>query len=249
MNEKPAWPGRRPELRPRARVFSVPRPAAGARSHARFLVAGLVAGVAVLAGAPAAAQSVALTGTMGDRALLVIDGAAPQVVASGETRQGVTLISSGGQTAVVEIRGQRQSLRVGESPVSVAAQNGSGGGRRVVLHAGSGGHFYGTAMLNGMTVPFMVDTGASDVVLGAAQAEQIGLSFRSGQRQMVVTANGLVPAYRVPLDSVRVGEVEIFNVEASVVPAGMPAVLLGNSFLSRFQMKQENDQLLLEKRY
>ena len=66
---------------------------------------------------------------------------------------------------------------------------------------------------------------------------------------MVVTANGYVTSYRVPLNSVRIGDVEVFNVDATVVQAGLPAVLLGNSFLARFQMKQENDQLVLEKRY
>jgi aspartyl protease family protein len=43
--------------------------------------------------------------------------------------------------------------------------------------------------------------------------------------------------------------VEIHDVDATIVPAGMPYVLLGNSFLTRFQMKRENDQMVLERRY
>jgi aspartyl protease family protein len=77
----------------------------------------------------------------------------------------------------------------------------------------------------------------------------MGLNFRSGKREMVVTANGYAPSYGIPLNTVRIGDVEVFNVQATVVQAGLPAVLLGNSFLGRFQMKQENDQLILEKRY
>jgi aspartyl protease family protein len=46
-----------------------------------------------------------------------------------------------------------------------------------------------------------------------------------------------------------VGDVELHEVEASVLPAEMPVVLLGNSFLSRFQMKRENDTMVLERRY
>lgn len=233
----------------RARLGPEPR-SRRSQAHRVSVWATLVfVGAALLFGGAAKAQSVALTGTMGNRALLVIDGAAPQVVGLGEIRQGVTLISADGDLAVVEIRGRRQSLRVGESPVSVGAHGGPAEGQRVVLYAGSGGHFFGTAQLNGVTVPFVVDTGASNVVIGAAQAERMGLNFRSGKREMVVTANGYAPSYGIPLNTVRIGDVEVFNVQATVVQAGLPAVLLGNSFLGRFQMKQENDQLILEKRY
>jgi aspartyl protease family protein len=206
------------------------------------LLAGMVGAASALA------QSVALTGVMGERALLVIDGSAPLVLGAGETRQGVTLVSTNGDTAIVERDGQRQTLRVGENPVSVGG-HGGGAGTRVVLHAGSGGHFQGTGQFNGVTLPFVVDTGASNVVMSISHAEQMGLNYRAGTRSAVVTANGNTLAWQVQLSSVRVGEVEVYNVTATVVPAGAPVVLLGNSFLGRFQMKQENDLLVLEKRY
>jgi len=65
----------------------------------------------------------------------------------------------------------------------------------------------------------------------------------------VSTANGTTLAWQVKLDSIQLGDVEIYNVAATVVPAGASVVLLGNSFLGRFQMRQENDVLVLEKRY
>jgi len=197
----------------------------------------------------ARAQTVALTGVMGARALLVIDGGTPSVLAPGDTRAGVTVVSAGGDTAVIAINGQRQTLRVGESPVRMGAPAGAANGVRVQLTAGSGGHYFGTGQINGASVRFVVDTGASNIVMGVAQAEQLGLDYRAGQREMVSTANGLTQAYRVVLNSVRLGEVEVFNVEGTVVPLGMPVVLLGNSFLGRFQMRQENGLLTLEKRY
>ena len=238
-----------------SRWFATPRAARagrGAASTCDALACWVRAGagaLAVLAGATAAAQSVALTGVMGERALLVIDGAAPQVVAAGESRQGVRLVSTDGDSAIVELGGHRQTLRVGENPVSVGGRGGAGAGSRVTLQAGSGGHYMGTGQFNGVTLPFVVDTGASTVVMGITQAEQIGINYRAGQRSAVTTANGNTLAWQVQLSSVRVGDVEIYNVTATVVPAGAPVVLLGNSFLSRFQMKQENDVLVLEKRY
>ena len=55
--------------------------------------------------------------------------------------------------------------------------------------------------------------------------------------------------HRIQLDSVRGGEAQIFGVSAIVLPQPMPSVLLGNSFLNRFQMQKNNDQLTLEKRF
>ena len=127
--------------------------------------------------------------------------------------------------------------------------SGAGQGSRLVLTAGSGGHFMGTGQINGITVRFMVDTGASLVVLDPAQADKIGINYRNRPRVAVRTANGTALAYNVRLDSVRVGDVEVYNVAANVVPDGTPFVLLGNSFLEHFRMKQENDRLVLEKRY
>jgi aspartyl protease family protein len=51
------------------------------------------------------------------------------------------------------------------------------------------------------------------------------------------------------LDSVRIGDVEVFGVDAIVTPQPMPFVLLGNSFLTEFQMTRTNDQMVLEKRH
>jgi aspartyl protease family protein len=65
---------------------------------------------------------------------------------------------------------------------------------------------------------------------------------------MVNTANGQVPAHSATIDVIRVGEVQVYNIDAVVVPASMPNVLLGNSFLARFQMKRENDRMTLDKR-
>jgi aspartyl protease family protein len=65
---------------------------------------------------------------------------------------------------------------------------------------------------------------------------------------MVGTANGQVPAYLTSLDVVRVGDVQVYNVEAVVLPTTMGTVLLGNSFLSRFQMRRENDRMTLDRR-
>jgi aspartyl protease family protein len=102
--------------------------------------------------------------------------------------------------------------------------------------------------INGREVQFMVDTGASTVAMSESDARRINLKFENGKKVRVSTANGASTGYLVRLDSVRVGSAVVYNVEAVVSPQSMPFVLLGNSFLNRFQMQKNNDQLTLEKR-
>jgi aspartyl protease family protein len=195
---------------------------------------------------PALAQNVTLNGRMGDRALLVIDGQA-RTVAVGATVGGVKLLQWAGDDARVEVNGKAQLLTPG-TPVSMGGGAGGGGGRSIVLPMSQGGHFIGSGAINGRVVRFMVDTGATVVALSAADAQRIGLDYLKGPRGHVTTANGIATAYRVNLNSVRVGDVEVYNVDAVVLPAPMEFVLLGNSFLQRFSLQRDNDTLRLEKR-
>lgn len=187
---------------------------------------------------------------LGSKALLVVDGSAPKTVAAGQTHQGVKVISTSGDQAVIELSGKRQTLRVGDSPVSQGASLGGGvRGSRIVLQESGGGHFVTAGQINGRAVQFMVDTGATFIAMSTQDAERIGLNYKTGQPVRMSTANGDTMGYRIKLSSVRIGEVEVYEVDAVVTPMGMSALLLGNSFLSRFQMKRENNVMTLDKRY
>ena len=209
----------------------------------KFAVAALLA----LACAGAAAQSVTMSGSMGDKALLIIDGT-PRTVAVGATSQGVKVISVSANDAVVELAGKRVPLQLGGAPVNLGREASDGTGSQIVLTAGLGGHFTTLGSINGKAVQFVVDTGASMVTLSQADAERIGLNYRNGQRGMAQTANGVVPVVKTSLGVVRIGDVQVYNVEAMIIPAQMNTVLLGNSFLTRFQMKRENDRMTLDRR-
>lgn len=215
----------------------------------RRALGGLLATLAATAWAQTPQRRVALSGSMGGRALLAIDGAPPRVVAIGATVAGVKLLRLDGSEAVVEVDGRRQTLRLGESAVNLGGAASAGSGTEIKLTSDARGHFLANGQVNGRSVTLMVDTGASAVALGKGDAERLGLSYLNGQRVPVNTANGVVVAYRVSLNSVRIGDVEVFNVEALVNPQDMPFVLLGNSFLTRFQMRRDNDTLTLSKRF
>ena len=193
------------------------------------------------------AQTVTLNGSMGTRqALLVIDGV-PRVLEVGATVQGVRLLSLSVTQAEVDVGGQRRLLLAGASQVRVGAaeERGTGSGAEIVLTAGNGGHFTTAGQINGKAVTFMVDTGATAIALGQADADRIGLNYKNAPRGFAGTANGRIPVNVVTLSSVRVGDVEVANVEAVVMPSTMQHILLGNSFLTRFQMKRDNDTMRL----
>lgn len=200
-------------------------------------------------GKPAApAPFVQLGGVMGGKALLLIDGQ-PQMVAVGQTVQGIRLVSIQGDQAQVERGGTTTTLRVGGSPAAVGAGfSRPGAPREISIPVGPGGHFTTVGTINGQAVNFMVDTGATFVALSQADAVRLGVDLKTGQRGVSQTANGPVPVVGVVLNSIKVGEIEIFNVQAVVMPAAMGHVLLGNSFLSRFTWRRDSDVLRLEQK-
>ena len=186
--------------------------------------------LALLAGA-ALAQSVALPGMLGNKALLMVDGARRTAWRRARRYQGVKVISTAGDQAVVEIDGKRHTLRVGDAPASVGGSGGSTArGSKIVLTAGSGGHFMTPGSINGRAVQFMVDTGATrdrhGRVRGRAHRPELQGRPAGAHEHRQRRHAGLARAAR----SVRVGDVEVYGVDAVVMPQPMPYVLLGNSF-------------------
>jgi aspartyl protease family protein len=194
------------------------------------------------------AQTVSLSGSLGSsKALLVIDGQ-PHTLTVGSSVKGVTLKRVGDGEAEVEMAGKSNLLRMGAAPAKVGGGSNGGGGNEIVLAAGPGGHFMALGSINGKSVQFMVDTGATVMAISQSDADRIGIDWKRGRRGQSSTAGGVVPVYGVNLTSVRVGDVEVMNVEAVVIQADMPMVLLGNSFLSRFSMRRDSDVMRLERR-
>ena len=197
--------------------------------------------------AAAHAQSVAFSGMLGEKALLIINGQA-RGVALGATVEGVKLVRLDGTQAQIEAGGKTQTLRLGGTAVLAGDTGGRGKGTRIVLPVGSGGHYTAMGAINGHSVPFLVDTGATTIAMGADVANRIGLDPADSTQSAAMTANGAVATRTITLRQVTIGDVTVYNVEAMVMPQAMPVVLLGNSFLSHFQMHSDNDTLVLDKK-
>lgn len=113
----------------------------------------------------------------------------------------------------------------------------SGFERAVTLTAGRNGHFYTTAYINGSPVEVLVDTGASFISLTYEDARKIGLRLtRSDYTMRMRTANGATLAAPVVLDQVRIGDITVRDVRASVgMPGTKHITLLGMTFLGKLK--------------
>jgi aspartyl protease family protein len=201
----------------------------------------------LLAGGIAAAADVALIGVIGDKAaVLALDGGNPKTVKVGQTWSGITVLSVEKERAVIEFEGKKRVLQQGQhyrgtAPSSDRAQ--------VTLAAGPGGHFVADGAVNGNPVRFLVDTGATSIALPARDADRLGIDFRKGQRGFSQTANGPVTVYKVSLDSVRLGDIELKSVDAIVIEQGLDIALLGMTFLNRVEMKRDGQTMTLIRRF
>jgi aspartyl protease family protein len=201
----------------------------------------------LVAAAPALALDVHLVGTFGDQAaVLSIDGGEPKTVRTGQKFGGVTLISVEKERATVEVEGKRRTLQRGQTYSSRSAPDDR---QSVVLAADSRGHFHADGSINGGAMRFILDTGATSIALPAADAVRLGIDYRKGSRGVIHTANGTAPAWRVKLDTVRVGGIELQNVDALVLEQGLDVALLGMSFLNRVEMFRSGDSMTLKRRF
>ncbi len=183
------------------------------------------------------------------KAVLAIDGGKPRTLAVGQTTpEKIKLISATSEAAVVDVSGERRTLTLGQSISMGGATSGS---QRATLTADARGHFFTTATVNGISLRFLVDTGASVVTLSTADAKRAGISYLSGTKGLLQTANGVVPAYRVKLDTVSVGDITLRNIDGVVLENNLlgGVGLLGLSFLNRTEMRRDGDTMTLMRRY
>ena len=196
---------------------------------------------------PALAAEIGVVGLFPGKAVLVVDGAAPKIYAVGSiVSDGAKLVAADNVSATLEVNGKRQVLAMGEH----VHRSAPGGKNSVTLQADSRGHFMAQGQINGgSAVEMLVDTGASFVSIPAADARRLGINYKNGKIGRSSTANGIITVYLVRLDSVKIGDVELNQVDASINEGGLPYTLLGMSFLNRMEMRRDGEQMTLTKRF
>jgi len=108
------------------------------------------------------------------------------------------------------------------------------------------GHFYIQAQINNRNITFLLDTGATDIVLSQKDAVYAGINLQNVQNfKIYETAKGRIEAGVVQIPQIRIGNFLINNVQASVNSYSMSHSLLGMSFLRYFDFIMKDDRLIL----
>lgn len=117
----------------------------------------------------------------------------------------------------------------------------------VVLEAGDHGHFTATALVNGRAVPVLIDTGASLVALSHEDAGRVGVRVQpSDFTKRVRTANGIANVAPVTLDSISIGDITLYDIEAVVSePGRLGTTLLGMTFIGRLSRAEMRGGVLI----
>ena len=199
---------------------------------------------------PANAETqVRVVGLFPGAAVLKVDGQR-KLVKVGETGPGgVQVVSADSRSAVLRVDGVERSY--GLSRDYSATTGVAAAPAQVSIAKGIGGHYWVAGSISGTNVQFLVDTGATAVAMNEGAAKRLGIDYRvQGQPMVVNTASGTAQAWRVKLDSVKIGGILVLGVEAAVVAGEAPTeVLLGMSFLNRVSWREDQGMLRLEAKY
>jgi len=179
-------------------------------------------------------------------ALLIVDGKQRMLREGARSPEGVLLVSADGKQAVLEIDGKRRTASLSRGIVN---QFKAPDKTEIRIASSAGGHYHTKGLINGRPVDFLVDTGATAIAMNRFEAERLGIDYRGGEPIKINTANGIIDAFQVTLTAVSVGNIVLNQVSAVVSSSESPSVvLLGNTYLSKVDLKVEQGVLVLREK-
>ena len=184
------------------------------------------------------------------KAVIKVDGERYTLSTGDTSPEGVKLVTADSEKAVLEVNGRKKFYLLGSS-MSIGTKFRVPEEKMIQAYADSRGMYHIQGSINGYTMRFLIDTGATTIAMNEVQGKRLGIDFKlSGKQIFVSTASGVTKAYAVNLDAVKIGEIKINNVQAVIIEGGFPTeVLLGMSFLGRVQIEREGNLMRIKKKY
>lgn len=201
----------------------------------------------ILTGQVQAVEKVEVQALFSGKAVVMVDGQRRTLSVGDTSPEGVQVISANSKGAVLEIEGEQKHYPLGNSitlsyqkPKSVKEQ----------IFANSHGMYKTHGSINGQSVQFLVDTGATTVAMSETMAKRLGLAYRlDGVLTRASTASGVAKAWQIKLKSITVGSLRQQQIDALVIEGNHPReVLLGMTFLERLKVEKEAGVMILEQR-
>lgn len=212
-----------------------------------LLISILLGGILLAAVNAYASHKIKVMALFTDKAMVMIDGR-QKLLKKGKTVQGVTLISSDSEAAVLELHGEKKKFKLG-SEIATSYKK-ADPGKELVVWKDMTDMFRIHGSINNYSIHFLIDTGATSIALSSQAARRLGLKYKKGTPMRASTASGVAKGYSLTLSKVKIGHIQIYNVGAVVLEGSFPTeVLLGQSFLSRIHMVRDGDKMRLRKKF
>lgn len=188
-----------------------------------------------------------VTGLYRDHAVVEINGKQHFLSVDQQTPEGVTLISANSSQAILEVAGKRGVFELNNRVGGVYSAPAE---MPVVSIWPTNGMYLTSGTVNGFTVDFVVDTGASVIALNSETAKRLGLNYLDAKQISVRTASRVEQAYSLQLESVQLGDISLNNVAAVVIDGPEPQrALLGMSFLNAFDIERKGERMDLRRKF
>jgi len=190
---------------------------------------------------------IVVVGLFKDQAVVEINNKQRLLKVGMTSPEGVTLVSANSRSAVLEKNGVSETYQLGSH---ISTNFSPPVAQSVVSIWPTNGMYMTTGSVNGYSVDFLVDTGASAIALNAATAKRLDLDYLSGRKVGVKTASGIEVAYNVMLDEVQIGDIKLHNIRAMVLDSEQPErALLGMSFLGELDIHRKDERMDLKKKF
>ncbi len=175
-----------------------------------------------------------------DMVWIWVNGRLVKLTPGQTSKNGVKLLSANLESVVVLVEGKRYRYKKNNSQGTILDEEVA-----LIRNPDSSG-YWAKGRINGKEVTFLIDTGASFVVMNKVQARELKIK-RGNKIIQVSTATKIETAYQVTLDTVSVGDIELQNIPAIITKHKYPPYpLLGMSFLRHVEINQENEQMTLK---
>ncbi|MCG8909145.1 MULTISPECIES: TIGR02281 family clan AA aspartic protease [unclassified Pseudomonas] len=200
--------------------------------------------------AAVAAPQIRVVGLFPGAAVLNIDGQRKLVKVGQTGPEGVQVVSADSHKAVLRVGGVEQTYELSRE-YSGAGYAAPSARTEMGIARGTGGHYWVAGTINNQNAQFLVDTGATSVAMNEGQARRLGIDYRaSGTPMMASTASGTAKGWRVTLNSVKLGGVEVLGVEAVVLEGDFPTdILLGMSYLNRVGWREDQGMMYIQAKH
>ena len=202
----------------------------------------------LMVSAPATAiEKLQVQGLFSNKAVLMVDGVMRILKVGDTSPEGIKLVSVSKSGAELSVDGEQKHYSLGSTVSTIFTKRKT---QQETIYINSGGMYLTFGSINGRSVRFLVDTGASAIAMNKEQAKQLGIRYdKIGVPASVSTASGFANAYRVRLKTVTVGKITESNVEAFVIDGNHPGpILLGMTFLGRLDIEHSGNALKLSQK-